>query len=239
MENKLYQLYRKQAETFDWFQGLDPAPLRFLLLSTWYIMLWNPVDLQQKLLKFYGHVIDGPKVLRFLEALKLRYVYCDTYAWAVPNEEAIEVLRAHSPLVEVGAGRGYWAGLAASAGADILAFDPFPPRASGTNQWHRQPGTFFDVALGGAEVAGEHPDRTLFLCWPPWGSDAAARALRSYQGGTIIYVGDRGTSAATPEFYAELETCFTRVGVVEIPRWPGIEDRLEVWKRSGIREPGA
>ena len=232
MENKLYDLYRRQAKAFDWFEGLDPATLRFLMLSTWYIMLWNPKDLEQKLLRFYGHVIDGPRVLQFLEALKLRYVYCDKYAWAVPNEEALEVLREHSPIVEIGAGRGYWARLAASAGADVLAFDPDPPETAGTNRWHRQPGTFYRVARGGAEVAAHHPDRALFLCWPPWGTDVASRALRAYTGETVIYVGDEGSSAGTPESYAEMASQFTRVRVVKIPQWPGIDDRLEVWKRT-------
>ena len=31
------------------------------------------------------------------------------YAWAVPTEEALDVLSEHAPLVEVGAGSGYWA----------------------------------------------------------------------------------------------------------------------------------
>ncbi len=237
MENKLYNLYLKQAKTFSWFKGVDPESLRFLLLSTWYIMLWNPADLEQKLLKFYGNVIDGPNVLRFLEALKLRYVYCDRYAWAVPNQEAIGVLLEHSPIIEVGAGRGYWAHLAASAGADIIAFDPYPPGTAGTNKWHRQPGMFFGVVKADAEIARVHPDRTLFLCWPPWGSDVASRAVRSYKGKTVIYVGDEGLSAGTAQFYTEMAAGFTKVRVVDIPQWPGINDRLEVWQRTDVHAP--
>jgi hypothetical protein len=232
MKNPLLDLYLKHASMFRWFETLEPESLRFLLLATWYIMLWNPADVEQKLTKFYGNVIDGPKVLGLLDAMKRRYVYSDQYAWAVPNEEAIGVLVEHSPLVEVGAGRGYWARLAAQAGADILAFDPFPPGTADVNKWHHPPGLFFDVAKGGAEVAADHPDRTLFLCWPPWGQDVASRTLRSYQGNTVIYVGDEGLSAATPEFYSELAAGWTKVRVVDIPQWPGIRDRLEVWQRS-------
>jgi hypothetical protein len=232
MKNKLYELYQEQAETFDWFKNLDPESLRFLLLATWYIMLWNPADVEQKLVKFYGGVIDGPKVLGLIEAMKRRFIYSDKYAWAVPTDEAIGVLCEHSPLVEVGAGRGYWARLAAEAGADISAFDAFPPGGAEENRWHHSPEMFFSVAQADAEIAGRYPDRTLLLCWPPWGSDVASRALRSYRGETIIYVGDEGLSTATPDFYAELATGFTKVRVVEIPQWPGINDRLEVWQRS-------
>lgn len=230
MRNTLYDLYMKHVESFKWFETQEPESLRFLLLATWYIMLWNPADVEQKLVKFYGKVIDGPRVLRLIEAMKQRFVYSDRYAWAVPNPEAIDVLVAHSPLVEVGAGRGYWARLAAAAGADILAFDPFPPGEAGNN-WHHGPGMFFEVGKADAEIAAQHPDRALFLCWPPWGQDVASRALCSYRGDTVVYVGDEGLSAATPEFYAELAAGFTKVRTVEIPQWPGIQDRLEVWQR--------
>ena len=233
MRNTLLDLYLKQSESFEWFKTQEPESLRFLLLATWYIMLWNPADVEQKLMQFYGKVIDGPKVVRLIEGMKQRFIYSDRYAWAVPNQEAIDVLAAHSPLVEVGAGRGYWARLAAGAGADIIAFDPFPPDESGGNNWHHGPGMFFEVGRADAEIAEKHPDRTLFLCWPPYGQDVALRALRSYKGETVIYVGDEGLSAATPEFYAELAYGFTKVQVVEIPQWPGIQDRLEVWRRSG------
>ena len=232
MENKLHKIYLKQAAALRWFADLDPESLRTLLVSTWYIMLWNPKAVEEKLLKFYGHVIDGPNVKQFLQMLKLRYACCDTYAWAVPNKEAIDTLVKYSPLIEVGAGRGYWAALASSAGADILAFDPDPPDKAEANKWHRQPGMFFVVDRAGHEIAGAHPERTLFLCWPPFDLDVAQRTLRTYKGETVIYVGDEGHDAGTPAFYSELAAHFTRVQVVDIPRWPGIRDRLEVWQRS-------
>lgn len=232
MENKLLKLYTKQAAEFRWFANLDAESLRTLLVSTWYIMLWNPTAVEDKLLKFYGHAIDGPNVKRFLQTMKLRYASCDMFAWAVPNKEAIDTLVEYSPLVEVGAGRGYWAALASAAGADILAFDPNPPDKAGVNPWHRQPGMFFLVEKGDLETARVHPERTLFLCWPPFDLDVALRTLRAYQGKTVIYVGDEGHDAGTPAFYSELATGFTRLRVVDIPRWPGIKDRLEVWQRA-------
>jgi len=239
MENKLYKVYQRRAAEFRWFESLDAESLRVLLLSTWYIMLWNATDVEQKLLKFYGHAIDAPNVSRFLKTLKLRFACCDMYAWAVPNEEALAVLREHSPLIEIGAGRGYWAALASSAGADILAFDPNPPSSSGVNPWHRQPGTYFLVQKADLEIAKQHPDRALFLCWPPFSTDVALRALRAYEGKTVIYVGDEGHDAGTPAFYSELAAHFSKVRVVEIPRWPGIRDRLEVWQRSNGTIPPA
>lgn len=46
------------------------------------------------------------------------------YAWAVPSPQAIKWIAERCPrIVEIGAGRGYWAKLLAGAGVDILAFD--------------------------------------------------------------------------------------------------------------------
>lgn len=231
MENTLYQLYLKEEPSFRWFEDLDAESSRQLLIYTWYTMLWNPVNFDASLQKFYGHIIDGPNAVRFIQTLKRRHAYCETYAWAIPNQEAIDTLVKHSPLIEIGAGRGYWAALAAAQGADIIAFDPNPPDRDGINSWHRQPGMFFNVVRADLEIVSRHPDRTLFLCWPPFNSDTALRTLRNYKGKTVIYVGDEGRDAGTPQFCAELAKYFTRIQVVEIPRWPGINDRLEVWRR--------
>lgn len=233
-ENVLHRLYLEETASIGWFADLDAESLRRLALYTWYTLLWNPVDFDVSLQKFYGGVIDGPNTQRFIQTLKRSRTYCQMYAWAIPNQEAIETLVEHSPLVEIGAGRGYWAALAAAEGADILAFDPNPPEAEGSNKWHLAPGLFFDVAKAELEVVRRYPDRTLFLCWPPFRSDVALRTLRSYKGQTVIYVGDDGRDSATPQFHAELASGFSRVRVVDLPRWPGINDRLEVWRRLDL-----
>lgn len=46
------------------------------------------------------------------------------------------------------------------------------------------------VAKDRAEAAALHPDRTLFLSWPPHGQDVGTRILLAYNGNRLIYVGD-------------------------------------------------
>lgn len=48
------------------------------------------------------------------------------YAWAVPNERALEVIAERSPggVVEIGAGGGYWAMELQRRGVDVIAYDP-------------------------------------------------------------------------------------------------------------------
>ena len=50
---------------------------------------------------------------------------CKKYAWAIPDERALQILASFSPLIEIGAGRGYWARLLRDQGVDILAFDKY------------------------------------------------------------------------------------------------------------------
>ena len=53
------------------------------------------------------------------EQVKIR----NEYSWSVPTEEALRLLALHQPLVELGAGAGYWASLLKQLPVDILAFD--------------------------------------------------------------------------------------------------------------------
>lgn len=57
---------------------------------------------------------------------------------AAPNAAAVAALAARSPLLEVGAGTGYWARCLRAAGADVLALDVCPPgpASSTANTYH-------------------------------------------------------------------------------------------------------
>jgi hypothetical protein len=129
-----------------------------------------------------------------------------TFGFAVPNDAALDALAALSPLLEVGAGVGYWAALLrATRGADVLATDATPPDGSDalSNAFHvsAMPGARVS-ACDGAAAAAAHPERTLVLMYPYSPMDAAAhgaeaaqwdvRALRAYKGDTVAHVGHLG-----------------------------------------------
>src|SRR5215471_9090998 len=57
-----------------------------------------------------------------------RRVWCvRRYAFAIPTEAALSVLARFAPIIELGAGTGYWAHLLRRRGVDCLAFDAAPP----------------------------------------------------------------------------------------------------------------
>jgi hypothetical protein len=50
---------------------------------------------------------------------------CRKYSWAIPDERALNILGKFAPLIEIGAGSGFWARLLRDRGFDILAFDKY------------------------------------------------------------------------------------------------------------------
>src|SRR4051812_25298577 len=90
-----------------------------------------------------------------IDAIRKKLIWA--YSWAVPSPEAVEEIARHSPIIEIGAGTGYWAWLLSQAGSDVVACDAnvvAPPH-------------WFAVREGGPGVLSEHSERALFLCWPP------------------------------------------------------------------------
>ncbi|KAG7385694.1 hypothetical protein PHYPSEUDO_001148 [Phytophthora pseudosyringae] len=45
------------------------------------------------------------------------------YSWAIPDERALQILKHYGPIVEMGAGSGYWARLLQLRGVDLVAYD--------------------------------------------------------------------------------------------------------------------
>lgn len=153
------------------------------------------------------------------------------YAFSIPVIEILEIIAGYSPLVEIGAGTGYWAMCLAEVGAEIEAFDLQPPDDNSLYEWHDTNywfgDTWFTVAEGDESVGALYPERSLFLSLPMPESPMAYNALTRYReagGHTVIYIGD-GRSSGDKQFHDELLS----LTIVENGRtwsWPGIEERL-------------
>lgn len=161
-------------------------------------------------------------------AVDLRNILVKKYAWAIPNAEAIEAIAKYSPIIEMGAGTGYWASLIAQAGANILCYDREPYKSEQTDGRHHL------VSKGEPDIIKNHPGWTLMLCWPPYSEPFARDCLVHYKGDIVIYIGEgSGGCTGDDDFHELLNKDFTEIESIKIPRWWGINDRLEVYKRDG------
>jgi hypothetical protein len=175
-----------------------------------------------------------------LEPSERRKELASLFSWAIPTDDALALIGRRAPLVEGGAGMGYWAALLRARGHDILAYDSAPP-GSRRNAFHRQrrpPWTRIDRGTS-VEAARRHPERTLLLCWPPYDDDAASyAALRAYRGEAVIYIGEPGEGATgSVRFARELALNWTLAEEADLPHWPRLRDRVMVYRRNPQRRP--
>lgn len=167
-----------------------------------------------------GHVLNLPERRRELAAL---------FAWAIPDEGALAVLGGYGPLLECGAGTGYWAALLRARGGDVIASD-LDPRS------RRRSWSAVQAADAVASVRA-HRDRVLFLCWPPYDDDRASyTALRAYRGDVLVYAGGGPDGpTGTVRLHRELTLNWHPAEQAALPTWPGLRDRLVVYRRNPVR----
>ncbi len=184
---------------------------------------------------------------------QIRHHLSHNYAFGVPGNEALDCLARYAPLVEIGAGTGYWARCLRERGVDIVAYDLM---GDSWRSWFRpsilaeirrggaraiearphaqraEPVLWTEVLQSGPEVLGCHAERTLLVCWPdPWsGFDEAS--LLAYPGGRVAVIGEPGEAGPGSQgFQALLRRSWQRFETAPVPRWPGSEDRLVVYSR--------
>jgi len=171
---------------------------------------------------------------------KGREAFTSNRSWAIPDDRALRAIRdfvdrgqINPQLVEIGAGTGYWCSLLQRMGVDVHPYDHAP--ITGDRQvndfGHRR--SWLTVACGGPEAAAQYgPGSTLFLCWPPHGSDMAVSALRQFRGNQIVYIGENvGGCTANQAFHDELDINWRLVRTRRINSFDGTHDEVFFYVR--------
>lgn len=154
-----------------------------------------------------------------------RHLLVRMFSFAILDEEALEDIAEHGPLLSVGAGSGYNEWLLRNLGVDVIAVDNKP---GGENDYGQEWAWTEVLEMEGAEAARIHSDRTLFLCWSHgWEMDV----LNAYEGDTIIYVGEWYGCCCSDEFCNTLEDDWECLRELQIPQYVGINDYLSIWRR--------
>jgi hypothetical protein len=155
------------------------------------------------------------------------------YCWTIPDPDTVAFVAEHVQygLVDTIAGTGYWAYLLAQLGVDVVCYDLNPGAALVTNGWHGDDLYARVCAKDCAEAAALHPERTLFLSWPPYAQDAGARILMAYKGNRVIYIGEDEGHTGDDEMRRLLERDWTEVDSRQPVQFWGVHDRVIVYER--------
>jgi hypothetical protein len=189
----------------------------------------------QLFLKIWG--TERPDGLMSMDAVRaytrnmgLRFRLNQRYSWAVPTPVVTAQIKEFTPqgICEIGAGSGYWLGLLKDMGIDTVGYDD---QSSHLEDRHR--GRWHPLIKGGAEKAGHHKNKALFLCWPPYNTPMAHEALKAYRGDRLVYIGEGyGGCTGDDDFHDLLEKEWEVEYYPVIPQWPGIHDSLHLCRRN-------
>lgn len=112
-------------------------------------------------------------------------------------------------------------------GIEVIAYDISPLKN------HYCKGAHFPVAKGRETKASKHPDKTLFLCWPPYDDHTAVNTLTAYKGKTVIYIGEGyGGCTGDDVFHEKLNSEWIEVDSLAIPKYEHLHDYLYIYKRA-------
>jgi hypothetical protein len=190
-------------------------------------------------------VVNGGAVQGSARLAYAQTILQAAYAYAIPAPETIEwVARfcAGRPIVELGAGRGYWAAQLSRAGISVDAYDVEPPDKTDNVSFPRVGGQE-DVwhYVGDLDEfnirVGDGPDSVLLLCWPPgWGNQMATDALAAFEragGQRLIYVGEpKGGKTANDAFFEALSSRWQLESADEkFVSWWNLADIAQSWVR--------
>jgi hypothetical protein len=167
------------------------------------------------------------------------------YAYAIPSPETLEWARSfcgHRPVLELGAGRGYWAMQLERVGLNVSAYDIEPPDSTvnvSFPQTSGQKSVWYPVSsMQRFEKQNiDCSDHVLFLCWPPgWGNTMASQALATFEnmgGRALIYIGEpRGGKTGDDAFFDALTADWKlEVWDERFVSWWNVNDDAQAWVR--------
>jgi len=221
----------------DWDEKHNPYLVRWATFHLDPESLAGETELEKRVHKA---VLGNGERSRFMAltgvaSFHLRNELIPQYSFAIPDGEALQVIKRYSPngVLEIGAGTGYWAKLLTELGADVVAYDSREGKYSFGVELIR--GRYHPVIQGTHMDAlqKENHGRTLLLVWPDYEGSWADEALRLYRGQVVAYVGEGdGGCTADDAFHRRLYQEFEIVDESRIPQWWGIHDRLYIYRRK-------
>lgn len=208
---------------------------------------------------FSKNISNDRRMLQWQYASMKGEALVEKYAWAIPNNTAIKIISKFSPLVEMGAGNGYWAHLIEKRGGYVLPFDIAAPNKdqAWTKVFQGSPSSILSKKVTKNKDAPLE-SLNLFLCYPDQQMEVGLPSIEAFQevvdsmgnsngGGHIIHVGEllvtgciSGAPQApwgrtsSPNFQEKLYKDYHCVLSLPLESFPFSRDFLTIWKRTEI-----
>ena len=146
------------------------------------------------------------------------------FGFAILDRETAKFIRPYGPLLEIGAGLGYWAYELGRLEIQVVPTDPNPKE-----RWPNTPTWTHVESLSAEEAIARYPEMNLLISWPDNKSEWAAKALPEFRGRYLLYVGEeRGGCTGTSRMFDIPEAEFEFQERHNIPTFFHVSDRLEV-----------
>lgn len=158
--------------------------------------------------------------------------FIDKFGFAILHEPAIEAMRPYAPLLEIGAGSGYWSHELQRHGIDIVATDPKLWINSSWGNTHKHDYTKIHKFKHDAAIR-YFKNRNLLIVWPEYKESWAAEAISMFTGETVIYMGEGyGNATADDRFHELLDSEFSNQIYVPMPHfWGNYDSNLVIASR--------
>lgn len=183
---------------------------------------WNALDDRKKM------EIASEYSLGLSFCYSLRMALVRKFSWSVPDDFSLDLIASlKMPIVEIGAGTGYWGWIFRQMGIECHLYDKKP----GVNHYVNHLWT--EITTGDESCAANHPNSALFLCWPVYEDPMAFNALSQYRGDTVIYVGEPASGCCGDDnFFALLNEKFIEESFDRKISYYGIHDRIVIYRRK-------
>ncbi|MEY9857619.1 hypothetical protein ABH935_003227 [Catenulispora sp. GAS73] len=188
-------------------------------------------------------VVDGGNPQGSAQLAYAQMILQAAYAYAIPSPESIDWVAQFSggrPIIELGAGRGYWAAQLSHAGHEVRAYELEPPDTIDNASFPRAAGqanVWFPVAGLDRLSEADMKEFVLLLCWPPgWGNSMASDALASFEavgGDRLVYIGEpKGGKTGDDAFFDALTNRWKLESTdTSFVSWWNLADAAQGWVR--------
>lgn len=131
----------------------------------------------------------------------------------VPTDQAIQTLVDLGPVLEVGAGNGYWAHVVNENGGDCLPTDLHPQYTGGKKWTHVR-------EADGVDAVNDYPNRAVVMCHPSGADRWSERVLDAITTQPFVFIGAWFPGPdANPWFFKRLAENWTLSEEFPIYNW--------------------